>query len=239
MTTEGTTTTMNREDSLKALITAGRTQDVKEYIGRRVEVAQDRYAGIRGDEALSDKARQYQLAVQYLNVRDDANKRFASEAERVTRTDRDDAGRVFGVSGLSGDAASLAISMRDAADRVASAEDGDELAELLASATRRGDEVLARAVAERATEQQNAKVMETFLDDRPRLREAGERLWNAKRAQGADRWGITMKLYELMPAELSSMSDAQIEVIADDPPAAAPSSSQSSWTPPVFDSTSL
>ena len=217
---------MDGKDSRKALMTAGRSKEMKDYVGRRVEVAQSRYAEIRGDESLSEKARRYQLAKGYLDIRDDADRYFVTEAEKVTRTDRDDAARVFGVSGVSGDAASLVISRRDAADRVAAVETNVELAELLARATRTGDEVLARAVAERATEEQRVDIMTTFLDDRPRLQEAGERLWNAKRAESTDGFGMTVALWELMPVELSRMSEAQIEQIADDPPSPAPSAAR-------------
>lgn len=140
-------------------------------------------------------------------------------ASRVVRVDRDDAERVFGTKGLDGDAASLAISRRDAGDRVAAAGGPSELRELLRRATRSGDEVLARAVAERAVEDQDAGTMHAFIADRTQLDAASERLWNARRA-GNDSMMLSMQLLNLVPEELQGMTFDSIEQLAGQEPSA-------------------
>ena len=75
--------------------------------------------------------------------------------------------KAFGVDGISGDAGSLAISLRDAADRVGQVETRDELVRLLDSATHSGDEVLARAVARQAFERGDGDLLDTYASIRP------------------------------------------------------------------------
>jgi hypothetical protein len=94
---------------------------------------------------------------------------------------------VFGVGGIPGDAGSLAISSRDAADRVASAS-AEELRDLLDRATRSRDEVLARAVVQRAIEEGDPKVVNDFTARRPELLDPTERLWD--RARRGDKAGM-------------------------------------------------
>lgn len=211
---------MNTQEAIKALAAAGKGGEVKEYLDAEGKKAAGRYAAIRNESMYTDEAKRWQLAVAYVQQRRRIDQELADKASRVIRTDRDDAERVFGVKGLAGDAASLVISRRDAADRVSAVQDRSELRELLRRATRSGDEVLARAVAERAVEMQDATTMNQFLADRPNLDAAGERLWNAQRSEH-DSMGFVMHLMALRPQELSGMSAQSIENLANNEPAGA------------------
>lgn len=211
---------MNTQEAVKSLMGAGQATDVQELLEKKSDAADRNYRQIREDKMTSAEGQRWQLAVAYMRTRREVDKLLGEMASRVVRSDRDDAERVFGVKGLPGDAASLAISRRDAADRVANAADRVELRELLARATRSGDEVLAHAVAERAVENQDDTTMTQFLADRPELDAAGERLWNMKRAtNNNDTWALTMHLHSLIPGELQGMSRDSIEVLAQTPPA--------------------
>jgi len=212
---------VNTQDAIKALMAAGQEGDVQQLLTKKSDDAAMGYRRIREDKMTSDAGQRWQLANAYTRARTDVDKQLNDMASKVTRTDRDDAERVFGVKGLPGDEASLVISRRDASDRVANAEDPKELRELLRRATRSGDEVLAHAVAERAVEEQDVTTMNQFLADRPALDAAGERLWNMQRAS-RDSMMLTMGLLDLMPAELQGMAHDDIEVLAQTQPAAEP-----------------
>lgn len=149
----------------------------------------------------------------YLHNQQEAEQKVIALASHVASTDRVDASEVFGVKGLPGDPASLAISRRDAGDRVAQAESNEERREMLARATRSGDEVMARAIAQHATEGGDAKTMEQFIADRPNLEAAAQRVWNAEHA-GARGMGFAFALMGLLPQELSGSSRYQIEKMA-------------------------
>lgn len=211
---------METQEAIKSLAAAGKGDEVKEYLEAEAKRANANFARIRGESMYTDEAKRWQLAVAYVQQRRRVDQELADKASRVIRTDRDDAERVFGVKGLAGDAASLVISRRDAADRVAAVKERSELRELLRRATRSGDEVLARAVAERAVEMQDATTMNQFLADRPELDAAGERLWNAQRAEH-DTMGYSIHLLGLKPHELSGMDRAAIEHLANNQPAGA------------------
>ena len=173
---------MNRQDAIKVLLRAGKRSDLIDAIARKAESAARGYAEIREDASRTDDYKRWALAVAASQANRALNDELEKMASRVVVHDRDDAGRVFGTVGISGDPASLVISRRDAGDRVAEISKTGELRDLLARATRSGDEVLARAVAERALEMGDAKTLEKFAEDRPNLDAAVERLWKAERA---------------------------------------------------------
>ena len=87
-------------------------------------------------------------------------------------------GSLFGANTSSGDAASWAISRRDAGERAAQLDQPEEATSLLARAERSHDEPLARAIAERAYEMGWADVADAFLDSRPQLNEPFIELWS-------------------------------------------------------------
>jgi hypothetical protein len=225
---------MDSREAITALTKAGKRKEVEAMLSKAVDRAAQSYQPIEQDEQLSDKGRKQRLAVTYLQHKRGIDTELQKMAAGVVNTDRDDASRVFGISGLPGDPASLSISRRDAGDRVASIDTAKELGELLRRANRSGDEVLARACAERATQMQGpaaAEVMNEFLNARPSLDAAGERLWNAERAV-ADSFNTTLILSGLRPTELQGMATYQIEDLAQHQPEPEPK-------PQVFAQSSL
>jgi hypothetical protein len=216
---ENDMTTNTTQDSLKALLRAGKGSDVKEMLGRHADSAAAVYRGIRDDGTLNDPTRRQRILKAYVDRRKLVDRDIADMASKVIRTDRDDASRVFGVAGISGDPASLAISRRDAGDRVAAITSEADLRDLLQRATRTGDEVLARAVAERAMELENAEILHAFIGDRPHLDQPVERLWNAMRAE-QDTLGMGMQLANIQPIEASGMTQDVIEREAEADPSA-------------------
>lgn len=208
------------QDAIRALAKAGRSDEVAELLDKAAKRAAVDYAEIRKDRTRSADGLRWLLAQAYVQHRRSVDKRLADMAATVVRRDREDAEAVFGVKGLPGDAASLIISRRDAADRVAAVERREDLRDLLARATRSGDEVLARAVAERAVEMHDSTTMNLFLADRPHLETAGERLWNAECAAD-DTFATTVRLGGIRPAELTGMAAGAIEQLAESQPAGA------------------
>jgi hypothetical protein len=208
---------MELKDALKSLHAAGRSGEVAELLDAEAEKATGAYREIKADRSRNEDYTRRALAQHYVGTRRAVEKQIMDMGATAARSDRGDAEAVFGVRGLPGDAASLVISRRDAADRVANVEDHAELRQLLTRATRAGDEVLARAVAERAVERQDADTMNQFLGDRPELDAAGQRLWNAERA-GDGSLATTVQLAALRPDELSGMDRGSIEYLASNEP---------------------
>jgi len=199
---------------MEALIGAGKQDELVKVIDDHTARAVRAYDEIRHDPTRTDDYKRQQLAASYLRHRDRLDAKLVDMASGVVRTDRADAKTVFGTAGLDGDPASLAISRRDAADRVASIQSVDELRTLLARATRSGDEVLARAVAERALENQDADTMNAFLADRPQLEAPAERLWRSTQAVDRDSIMISFRMTGLMPQELSGTGGYAIDALA-------------------------
>lgn len=205
---------MDRQEAIKVLIKGGRRSDVKDVMERANKRASDEFARIRNDRTRTDEYKRWSLAIASRQVRNSVDQQLEQMASQVANADRRDAEKVFGVTDLKGDPASLVISRRDAGDRVASINNPKELRDLLSRATRSGDEVLARAVAERALEMQHADTLHQFLADRPHLDDAVERLWNSERTD-TNAFELTMQLTGLKPAELSGMSFGSIDALAD------------------------
>lgn len=201
-------------DQLKTLTAAGKGKEARQLLEARASRAAREYDLIRSDASLSEAGKRQRLAGVATQVRREAEAEIAKLAARVIDLDRDDAGKVLGVSGLQGDPASLVISRRDAADRVAQTSTREELQELLRRATRSGDEVLARAVAEKALEELDAKTMNQFLADRPLLDDAANRLWNARQAE-TDGFSIAIQAADLSPHEFFGMDSDAVREIAE------------------------
>lgn len=214
---------MERQEAIKKLVKAGQGAEVQKLLDETAEKAGRVYRHISEDATLSEKGRNYRLAASYQSISNGLNTKLSDMASRAVTDDRDDAERVFGIKGLPGDSASLVISRRDAADRVARVESREELRDLLAQATRTGDEVLARAIAERAVRDADSKTMHAFVADRPELDAAAERLWNAEQASAAGGLGIggLGALSALRPDELRGMAEYEIAELAKagEPPA--------------------
>ena len=192
---------MKRQEAIKALLVADKGDEAEKVISEVVGRANDAYRSVREDPELSDEGKRIRLKQHYEDADRVITERLVKLAKEVTRWDRDDAERVFGTKGLSGDPAALAISRRDAADRVAKVTKREELRELLARATRSGDEVLARAVVEKAMRDRDADTVNQFIADRPALEDATERLWKAETA-ATGTLRVNMGLLGLKPNEL-------------------------------------
>lgn len=206
---------MNRQDAIKELTRAGRKADVKAILTEHAEKAQSTYSRVLDDPRMADTYKRQALAQQQVRVQREVDAALADAAAKVVTIDRDDAASVFGVKGLTGDPATLIASRRDAGDRVANITDEDELQNLLRRANRTGDEVMARAVAERATELQAVKVVNAFIADRPNLDAAVNRLWNSEQAETGPGFDVVMLLSELRAESLQGMRTDQVEQIAE------------------------
>jgi len=97
------------------------------------------YAVIAADLDHSEDWKLTAYARRYATVMADLARRLTSAAATGSTQDQDDAARVYGIKGLPGDVASLAISRRDAGDRVAAIDlvaRPDQLGDLLVDAIR-------------------------------------------------------------------------------------------------------
>ncbi len=208
---------MDRQEAIGRIARAGKGVVAIEATHQLTEAATRTYRNISENAQWSEQHKTQQLAVAYSDYRRQADQTLSDLAERAARTEQGDAERVFGVTGLGGDSASLMISRRDAGDRVAGIFDSRELGALLSKATRSGDEVLARAIAERATEIGDVDTMNAFLDDRPSLEQAGERLWSAQQQGGLEVMALGLQLLPAKPSELDSMNEWEIDRLVHEP----------------------
>jgi len=178
-------------------------------------------AAIRNDTTRTEQWRRQQIAKVFLKMKAELDADVDLQVEAKVRTQRSLEAKVFGVSSLPGDVASLSISRRDAGDRVAGLKTQVDAIRLLDRADRSGDEVLARAIAERALENDWADVANAFVDTRPHLSTAVEQLWNSRPATAAENMAGHMIRGSLQPGELHGLSQHDIERLAesDVPPA--------------------
>jgi|SRR4051794_35285275 hypothetical protein len=166
-------------------------------------------------------------AQKYISVMTSLARKITAAADIAGSQDQDDAARVYGVKGLPGDVASLAISRRDAADRVAKldiAARPDQLGDLLAAAVRSGDTVLSHAVAEAAIKGGDADTINAFSAAYPALSDEVERLWNAEhRRMTTVDIKVAWRVAALKPSAIGSLQDYEIQRVA------AGQSSAGSW----------
>lgn len=206
---------MERQEAIKTLVKAGKASEVKEFLDSKAKSAQTQYRQIQDDPDLTDDAKRARVAKCYMSVIEGVNDELSRKASLVFHNDKDDASSVFGIKGLDGDPASLAISRRDAADRIAACSNAKEVRELLRRATRSGDEVLARAAVEWAVETQSAETANEYLKSRPQHEAALQRLWDGAKAEsGSGSLQMAMAVGGLRPPGMFSMSDASINAVA-------------------------
>ena len=189
---------METLDAITAIVRAGKGQEARELIERAGRAAKASYDRIKSDTDYTPDARRRRMEEVYQGRRQALDQELTSLASRVGYDDRADVARAFGIAGLAGDPASLAISMRDAQDRAAKEESSDGLVDLVRRATRNGDEVLARAAAQRAMELRYDKPLHEFCETRPALDSIVEDIWNAQR-RGVNRLQWTVQLSALKP----------------------------------------
>lgn len=194
---------MDSCEAMNVLARAGRRAEAQEIVEREAEAAQAEYRSIEADETRTAEFKRHEIQRAYEARRTRLDEKLANLAKSAAKAEQQDAIRLFGTADLPGDTASLTISRRDAADRVASVQNRQELQELLSRANRSGDEVLARAVAEKALELRDVDTLNAFLADRPQLDAAAQRLWDAARrgTSAQARLQHTMLLSGLRPPE--------------------------------------
>lgn len=166
-------------EAMDTLASLGQGDEAQEVLRDAVQNVQARYASISADTMISEDYRRQLLAQTWQKQADDLTTRLTAMADQARAGDTLDASSVFGVRGLPGDFAQLTMSRRDAADRVKGILRPDELMRELNSATRSGDEIMARAVAEQATAIGAADVVNAFTAARPALADTVERVWNS------------------------------------------------------------
>lgn len=182
--------------------------------------AQTAYYLISSDGELTVEARQARLAKVYVAAFDDMQKLVASTTGANEARRQQLVQKVFGTAGLPGDPASLAMSARDAAERVAQIDVADaySASQLLQRADMLGDEVLARAVAAAAYTNPLggwSSVLDEFLEDRPAAAQALAELSQLDQANAAlTSFGYNWQFQVQKPAELSGVDDWKLRAMA-------------------------
>ncbi|WP_396929179.1 hypothetical protein [Mycolicibacterium sp.] len=212
---EGGTLTQANADIMSALRTLQQVgaADKADSILSDVETSRS-YADLDSDREHNTDWLTTEYARRYISVMTDLARQLTRVASGSTTQDQDDAARCFGVKGLPGDVASLAISRRDAGDRVANT-DPARLCELLATAARNGDDVLAHAILEVGVATGLADVVDDFKEAYPSLADAVDRLWTAAHRKTnvvdiTNSWRVAA----LKPRQLSSLQDYEIQAAA-------------------------
>jgi|GEM_PF-5908183 len=187
----------------------------------KIEAIRRRYAdkieAIRNEQTRTDEWKLAQLAKVYVTIhsRVEGAQARADGAERAAL--RDAQHQVLGTVGLKGDSASLIISQRDAADRVASIKSVDQALHLLGQANATGDQILARAVAGLALRNQWVDVADAFLNGYPELNDPYNLLWANEHGSTSS---LAMELHHesaimsLRPRELAGLSLTRIRDLA-------------------------
>jgi len=136
----------------------------------------------------------------------------SATVRRLTQT-------AFGIDDLAGNAvdrAAASVSYRDAQDRVAKLEQPNEAAALLERAENSNDELLARAIAQRAFEQRSfdpswSDLLDEYLATRPKAQAAvGALLAGSAAPQIRDLFAWVLPV----PSELAGLGDVQIAALA-------------------------
>ena len=173
------------------------------------------YDYLDNDTEHNDAWKLQRYAATYTGVMSTLARKLTAAANLAGTQDANDAATVYGVKGLAGDVASLAISRRDAGDRVADITDPARLPALLEQAVRTGDDVLAHAIAEAAIKGGDEATADQFAAAYPNLSDAVDRLWSAehRKMTGQD-IAVAWRVSALKPRALASKMDYEIASIA-------------------------
>lgn len=177
-------------------------------IRERLPYVQARYAqdvkDIRADTRLSDDGKRRALAQAYLRTREELQRLQDQESEASAKRRRALERSLFGLSVGRGDAATL--SLRDAQQRVATARKPAQALELLATAERTGDDILARAVAAHAWDRSWTKVLDAYAAERPGVLDLFHELDSLEKQQNVGRRMATGMAFRLpVPSELKGV----------------------------------
>ena len=186
------------------------------------EVAATQVQRIRDRKELSAEAKRSAIARVHLGqkaqlaaLQEKANQDIAAGRRAATAA-------AFGIDDLAGDATSrltAAVSYRDAQDRVAKLKSPAEALQKLQWAEGSGDELLARAVAQRAYEQRRTdpswqEALDSYLSTRPKAQQAVSDLLAADRPVNARQ---LFAFAAPSPSEVAGLADHQLTQLASDP----------------------
>jgi hypothetical protein len=179
------------------------------------ENAAGAYTNIDGDTSRSDQWKLSAYARRYTDTMTTLARKLTAAATTAGRQDTTDAANVFGIAGLPGDVASLAIASRDAQDRAAAVTDTSQRQALLAQAVRNGDATLARALVQSAFDANDTDTINAFMTAFPEIADAVDRLWTAQnqRTTGLD-LTTAWRLGALKPRALAALQDYEIALAA-------------------------
>lgn len=163
------------------------------------------------DTSRSDSYKLTAQAKLYINVIGALAGKLTAAANTAGAQDAADAASVFGIKGLPGDVASLAISRRDAGDRASNITDPIQRQRLLKQAARTGDDCLSRAIVQSAFDFNDPDTINAFMSAYPDLAPAVQRLWDAAhRKTTAVDLAMSWQLAALKPPAISSLADYEI-----------------------------
>lgn len=209
---------MDLNEALQTLQRLGKAGEAQAILDQAVTAGQSRYQPVQASTRISASRKAELLAKEYKQHVAALTKQLEAMATKEANAAFDDTSRVTGITGLTGDQASLSISRRDAGDRVSKVTDSTELQRMLQTATTSGDEVMARAIAARAIELGDHITMSTFADQRPDLAPAVERAWaNAQPPSGATKTAMLITgglVHSLKPDALAGKQDYEIDQLA-------------------------
>ena len=200
------------QTALATLQRLGRSADADDLLSQAESTS---YSALDADRDHSDQWKLQRYALAYTNVMSTLARRLTATADVASTKYKDDAERVFGTKGLSGDPGFLIVSLRDAQDRIEGEHDSIKLQRLLDKAVLNGDEIRAHAIVESAVLNHDADTVTAFKSAYPALTDATARLWNTA-THGTTTVAIVtgMRLGALQPAALSRLTDYEIAAAA-------------------------
>lgn len=173
---------------------------------------------VRNNAQLSAVGKQQQLAAAWKTATTAMDGHRVTFDGASTLTANDQRRRVFGADNVTG---ADAVSMRDAFDRAALLQSGDEALALLRRAELTGDDHLARAVASTAFDNSAGgfigawtRVVDAFTATRPDVAQSMQEIANAESSNVKDALDLAGYTYLGKPEELARVSDYQIQLLA-------------------------
>lgn len=174
---------------------------------------------IRNNGKLTAEGKRQQIAAVYLQAKRQLDGLKADEATKRTTQINDLRRTLFGSAGTAD--AQTAISYRDAQERVGNlgVDDEHKAEKLLDQAMLSGDDVLVKAVIQRALDVQWANVANKYIDKHPYYGTKLEQLWHLGSASSEEINNTTFTnalTFEISkPGELGNLfADNQIEAVA-------------------------
>lgn len=201
--------------ALSTLQQLGHSADAGPLLDAAAEQGVTSYGVIAADTTHSDSWKTQRYAQVYTSILTGLARELAAAADSASTQYSHDCAQVFGTAGLPGDPAVLAISRRDAGERVAQVNDPTALQRLLDQAVRVSDVPFAHAVVEQAILICDADTVTAFTAAFPALADAVDRLWaNATRKIATVDITMGWQLASLKPAALDSLMDYEIAAAA-------------------------